>query len=581
MKKSLKILIFIMAFAFVGILNVKAAGTNCSDPFENMSKYDWEKNGSVYPVTGSATVTDEPTCSTSGETYTQVVRNMNGLECEDYADASGNCHTEQKWKRTYKEVEPQDPTFSLDRNSLVRITKPNSDTLRVTQKVGCASVTWSKQGQITINGSGDSVTINTNNVTSSGSSNSVTATCHGAEGYKATTSITVSVVVTVPQTSDVLTKIDPASTTKHLSPGAPGEVTFSAQNADSQALTVTWSVSDPNGLVSSNGCTGTKGNCSIQITAKKCDIDKTITVTATDTHGNEKSSTVTVVSYDDWSSDLGPVDLPASTTVYTRESAKQNKTCWAYEDSSNNPDGSVHYLHHYNRCCNGTPTPPPPSDTDACYKCGEELKWGKYASDTSCTFISTDSNDCAEQPYCYKNVDTGEYDFDKHANDAKWVKISENEADCQKEPEPEDPACYSKGNDYVWGKYKDVPGYTLTSLTEAQCKKFCYKEKATGNYTWGNHVGDDKYEIVASITDQTKCKAACYKCGNDVKWGPYADDSKCEEVPGVTTVDDCKVTPPPTGLSVSNILYACGAFLVIMGSGIVVYQLTRVKKEFN
>jgi len=687
MKKSFKILIFLMAFAFMGVVNVKAEEVTCSG-------FKWISGEWSSYSEGTESTNSKPTCSYTGTSWTEVQTVSPGNSTCPSAYIASGCHRSRTWTRQNTLIYPfsgatgnvtvkvgSTATVSVNKKSECtgNVTYSSSDTSVATVsgstvrgvKAGTATITASYSGDSVCMAAQDTIGVTVNAATPvtktdptiTGASNkSATGTgtislslnanvsgsfsCTATSNYLTVASNCSSVTVSSMPVNNVPVPINytftPSNTTNYnvvrgsfninlqgagnanavdsvnaahsivaVTP-ADGTVpnSFTAQDASGKPTQVKWTVS---GEGITYNCADNTTTCTVNFSnmGTNCSpLTREVTVTATDGSGNTKSTKVTVYSYRNWAEYDKTGTIP--TGAHNPTGMKYQTGCEAYDKT----DKGGTYTKYYNRCCGGPTgeTPKcykcngnyewglpsehtsctevttitdqskcknPPTDTPACYKCGEVLKWGKYASDNSCTFVSENESDCEEKPYCYKNVSTGEYDWGKHAGDKAWVKYSENEADCQKEPEEETPACYTKSDEYYWGKYKDVPGYTFTSLTEAQCKKFCYKEKATGLYEWGNRVGDDKYEIVAEITDKNKCKAACYKCDDEVKWGPYGDDNNCEEVPGVTSIDECKVTPPPTGLSVSNILYACGAFLVIMGSGIVVYQLTRVKKELE
>ena len=635
MRKSFKILMILMVFAFIGVVNVKAA---CQSS-------EWYEGSTGYFNCGtpSGGNTAAPGASTPGTTYNQIV--IDQTKC---TACNNPCYAIRQWSKICTKCEAGEklktdgsgcdtcPANTYSANGISCTDCPSGQhssagassctpdkttpTITVSGRTGSGAISHSVSPNIA--GTWSFTSADTSIVTVDGNGNATCQNKPGTYNGKVTVSFTPSdtsrynkpaskdayVQCVYEQPADaVLTSVSSNQGTYYLKETSSISVPFYAKDKDGNPVKASWTASSNVASVSLN-CSNT-ATCNVVVSGIQC--GKSGNVTAVATAGEvQKSGSVTVVSYGDWNKVSDHAKAPSN--AYTRAEMESRKGCKAYEKV----DPSTGYGEEWDRCCGGsTPEEPacfncsgtykwglpsdntnctliasitdeskckkPSTDTPACYKCGEELKWGKYASDTSCTFVSENQADCEEKPYCYKNVSTGEYDWGKHAGDSAWVKYSENEADCQKEPEEEDPACYTKNDEYYWGKYKDVAGYTFTSLTEAQCKKFCYKETATGEFVWGNHVGDDKYEIVASITDKNKCRAACFKCGEEVKWGSYFDDDKCEEDPGVTTIEDCKVTPPPTGLSVSNILYACGAFLVIMGSGIVVYQLTRVKKELD
>ncbi len=548
MKKS-KILFLIMAFAltFMVAINVKAAGTNCTDVVTG-GKYNWTTSGGRF-VSGAGATTGEPSCAEQGTTYWQTTRaNITGSECAAEG-VTEPCHMDRQWVRQPIE-DPDPPTPQKVNPTLtvpgsVSVTKPNTVTISVTQS-GCASVTFAAHGNITVSGSG---VVGTSNVASSSEVNSVTVTCHGDSGhYDATKTVTVN--VTVPQTSDEIHHVTASSSSKELGEGETGEVTFSAQNSDNQALTVNWSVSGDTDWIASNGCTGSKKNCSITFKGKECVKNKSVTVTGTDSHGTSKSATVTLNSskYTSWSSNLGPIDLPAGTTVYTRETAKDHDVCDAYEGSSVNSDGSIHFTAHYNRCCGGGGGQP----ETACY---EKPDGTREVTTYKSGYVKKDDKYCEKA--CYKKTDNT---YENTWYEDNYEKVEDRF--CEDTPQPH---CYKKEDGtYVNEVYQE--GYV--QVDDKFCETACYKKEdgtvAKTTYQEGYVKLDDKY-----------CEKACYKTGENKYENTYYQD-------GYEKVDDDKcVDAPPTAATVSKIIYALSLFLVMAGSGIIVYQLTKTKKELG
>ncbi len=305
--------------------------------------------------------------------------------------------------------------------------------------------------------------------------------------------------------------------------------------------------------------------------------------------GGSVSSNYTtyVTTMNDWRSSKVCEKNPTYTDFQSADAAGSNVY---YSNYGKCDDGTNGYTLKWTRggCGGGT------SEQDKCYKDKSTglFVCGKYASLTSrYTFIDNDCNSdkCKnpEQPKkaCYKNKETGKYKFDLKTNlpePDKWVYVDLDEEHCKDTEET--PACYyiEETGKYDWGLFDNVAGYVKTELTKEQCVNLvgCYKKTSDGSYHWGEYEGKDGYELVASITDETKCKVACFKCDDDeYKWGGYDQYSgTCELVPNITTEDSCKPVPV-TGATASKIIYALSLFLVMAGSGIIVYQLTKTKKE--
>ena len=309
------------------------------------------------------------------------------------------------------------------------------------------------------------------------------------------------------------------------------------------------------------------------------------------------NNTSTVKIMGDWSSTPVCEHNPSYTDFQSADSAGSDVY---YSDLGTCSDGTTGYRLKWTRGGCGSGGGPSPSETDKCYKNKTNglFVCGKYASQTSTyAYVADDCNsDACKNPTepvkaCYKNKTTGEYKFDLKTNlptPNDWVYVDLDEANCKKPTEEEKPACYyiEETEKYEWGLFDDVAGYVKTELTKEQCvnpekTEGCYRKKSDDSFAWGDYAEDNNYEYVASITDKNKCKNACFKCENDeYLWGGYDEYGTCELVPNITTPDSCKPVPV-TGAAVSKVIYAISLFLVMAGSGIVVYQLTKTKKELN
>ncbi len=371
------------------------------------------------------------------------------------------------------------------------------------------------------------------------------------------------------------------------------------QNGDvMKAENVSWSNSG-GAVVASASASG--GGYTVLVKGLGCDKPSgTVTATASGKgehgSGSATSPSVTVVTkYTTWSDPKSPNwNKPKPEGREIIQEAWRTSYCDSY--SGYDPATGTYKYQHW-RCC-GTPTE---TETDKCYKNKATglFVCGKYASDTThYTYIADDCNSDAcknpttPTPACYKNASTGEYAYkvkSELTNPDQWVYVDVDEANC-KPTEDKTPACYYQEGTgkYFWGYYEDVVGYVSTTLPKEECKNpepACYKDE-DGGYVWGDYKDITGYTVVASITDKDKCKVACFKCtgtsDKDIEyiWGGYDENTDCEVVPSITTADSCKYVPP-TGATVSKIIYALSLFLVMAGSGIVVYQLTKTKKELN
>ncbi len=270
-------------------------------------------------------------------------------------------------------------------------------------------------------------------------------------------------------------------------------------------------------LVSVAGCSGS-AQCGSVVTAVKCTTKKA-TVTATDSNGHSDSVTITVVGYDAWKKVGDEVDVPQDKNGHTKHEAEVS--------TGDMGDRCVAYEsvnpttgkgEKWDRCCG--------SGTIEVKYCYEKPDGTREITTYHEGYVKKDDKYC--QKACYKKTDNT-YEVTYYEDGYKKVE----DRFCDSTPTPH---CYKKPDGtYVKEVYQD--GYV--QVDDKYCVKKCYL-KPDGTYEETNY--QDGYV--------------------------EAEADKCAEV-------------PPTGVSVSNILYACGAFLVILGSGIVVYQLTKVKQQLN
>ena len=323
------------------------------------------------------------------------------------------------------------------------------------------------------------------------------------------------------------------------------------------------------------------------------------TVTYTDANGNPQSVTSTntqnVEILGDWKKASGTYceTNPAYTDFLSADAAGADVY---YSDRKLCADGvTTGYTVKWTRggCGGGT------TETDKCYKDKSTglFVCGKYASQTSrYTYVADDCNSNAcknpDQPVkaCYKNTETGKYKFDfktELPEPDKWVYVDLDEEHCKDTEET--PACYyiEATGKYDWGLFDNVAGYIKTELTKEQCvnpepQNGCYKNLKTNEFAWGDYEDDNNYEFIESITKKENCKNACFKCKDDEYiWGGYDQyGNKCELIPKITNPESCKPVPP-TAATVSKIVYALSLFLVMAGTGIIVYQLTKTKKALD
>lgn len=357
-------------------------------------------------------------------------------------------------------------------------------------------------------------------------SGSVTIHCVGSEGHN-------------------VDHVDSSNTTVYVSVGESVGLSLSAKDANGKAVKATWSAG--NGI-SVSSC-GTSAQCGATVTATKCGTT-TATVTATGAGSNTGSDsvTITIVGYNAWSKTGDNVDVPQGKEGHTKHEAETatgdiGERCIAYE----NVDPSTGKGEKWDRCCGGSSTP-----ETACY---EKPDGTREITTYKSGYVKKDNKYCKKA--CYKKA---ENTYENTWYNDGYEKVEDRF--CEETPQPH---CYRKEDGtYVNEVYKD--GYV--QVDDRFCETACYKkedgtvEKTT--YQDGFVKLDDKY-----------CEKACYKTGENKYENTYYQD-------GYEKVEDDKCADvPPTAATVSKIIYALSLFLVMAGSGIIVYQLTKTKKELN
>ena len=241
------------------------------------------------------------------------------------------------------------------------------------------------------------------------------------------------------------------------------------------------------------------------------------------------------------------VDVPQDKNGHTKHEAEVSSgdmgdRCVAYEDV----DPTTGIGTKWDRCCGGSVTEP-----EYCY---EKPDGTREVTKYQEGYVKKDDQYCEKA--CYKKPD-GTYDRTWYEDNYEKVE----DRFCDDEPQP---YCYKTPE----GKYvRDVWHEGYVQVEDRLCDKHCYK-KTDGSYE------ETYYEEGFTEVDSKYCKKACYKKPDGTYEETYYKDDYEEVDPKY-----CEI--PDTGVSVSNILYAVGAFLVILGSGIVIYQLTKVKQQLS
>ena len=414
---------------------------------------------------------------------------------------------------------------------------------------GCSSFTCPSEG----NGGVHTITATMSCSNCNVTDGSVVITCNPAEGTE-------------------VASVKAQPTTLYVSPGSPAGLNLSAYDSQGRGVKANWTGS----AHISASCTNSIA-CGATVTADKCKtVTETVSAAGAGNNTGSASATITIVGYADWSRSSGKVQVPQDKRGHTRHEAEvaedQENRCVAYEEV----DPTLGIGYRYDRCCGGGTTELPycyekPDGTRevTTYKDGYVKKDDKYCEKacykkTDNTYVKTWYEDgytkvedrycdSTPTPHCYKTPE------------GKYVKEVYKEGYVQVDDQYCEPACFKKPDGTV-EKTTYQEGYE--KLDDSYCEPACYK------------TGEDTYEKVIYKEGYTKvedkyCEMACYKIAEDKYEKTYYRD-------GYELVEDDKcATVPPTGATVSKIIYALSLFLVMAGSGIVVYQLTKTKKELS
>ena len=567
MKKS-KILFLIMAFAltFMVAINVKAAGTcvskggtlpdSCSSVTCGSATVPAQCSSVAY---SSCCTWQDPTC---GENEQLVAHECVPVEpttpttcpagqelntegtacvaCRDHYYKAGTglacsyCNGTVNASKTYCD-EKKSVTVTITASKKDNVAPGETVTLTVSKNnnnvtgqfsctggSGCSSFTCPSEG----NGGNFTITATmscSNCVVTEGS---VVINCLPAEGTK-------------------VEKVVASPSTIYVSPGSTAGINLTAYDNQGRLVKANWQGSSH--IAVNAGCQGSS-SCGGQVTAVQCQtITETVTATGAGTNTGSAPASVTIVGFAEWSAGERvevPVDKKDQHTRHEAETMEgdQGDRCVAYEQVDPKTGIGI----KYNRCCeSGTPL-------KYCY---EKPDGSREVTTFKEGYVKKDEKYCEKA--CYKKSD-GTY-VNAFYEDG-YEKVEDRL--CDKTPTPH---CYrtSEGT-YVNEVYKE--GYV--QVDDAYCASACYRKPDGTTENTGYQEGYVK-------VDKKYCEVACYKTGEDkYERTTYKDgyekveDSKCADV-------------PPTAATVSKIIYALSLFLVMAGSGIIVYQLTKTKKELG
>ena len=550
MKKS-KILFLIMAFAltFMVAINVKAAcerGPSTMDSCNQVTCSSYTVKGSCNSTQGCCVWNEtDPDPQTPTITSCPAGQGINAAGTGCQACNSG-------WYSAEGELVCHQCNGTVTNNGASCDTRVN-----VTVRATASRTTITGGGTANISAT-TSQNIGGSPVCSGTGVSGCTVTCPDSDTYRTvtvgwtgydTTAYTVTsgsvTIHCVGSEGTVIDHVDSSNSTVYVSVGESVGLSLSAKDASGKAVKANWSAG--NGI-SVSGCNGS-AQCGATVTATKCGTTTaTVSASGAGTNTGNGSVTITIVGFNPWTKVGDNVDVPQGKEGHTKHEAETatgdiGSRCVAYE----NVNPTTGKGEQWDRCCSGGGQP-----ETACY---EKPDGTREVTTYKSGYVKKDDKYCEKA--CYKKTDNTYEDTWYEDN---YEKVEDRF--CEDTPKPH---CYKKEDGtYVNEVYQE--GYV--QVDDKFCETACYKkedgtvEKTT--YQEGYVKLDDKY-----------CEKACYKTGENKYENTYYQD-------GYEKVEDDKcVDAPPTAATVSKIIYALSLFLVMAGSGIIVYQLTKTKKELG
>lgn len=559
MKCKSKILFLFMAFAltFMLAINVKAEGcvsngaTGCTTECSGASSPSQCASAGYRSCctwqdpecTGNTTLVDHECVPVEGPTTCPAGQELNTegtacVACRDHYYKAGEgiacsyCDGTVNASKTHCTPRATNVTVSISASKKDNVQPGETVTLTVSKNPTTVS------GEITCSGGSNGCTSFTCPETGNGGMHTITATmtcsnCNVTNG---------SVVITcAPAKGTKVASIKANPTTVHASANTATGLNLSAYDAEGRAVDADWTGSEH--ITAS--CTGTNA-CGASVTINSCGKwTETVSAKGSGTNTGSATATITIIGYTEWSP-AGRVQVPQDKRGHTMHEAEvatnEEDRCVAYE----NVDPKLGIGDKYTRCCNSG------GELPYCYQKPDGTREITTYKDG---YVKKDEKYCEKA--CYKKTDGT---FVNTWFEDGYEKVEDR--NCDSTPTPH---CYKTPEGvYVQEVYKE--GYV--QVDDQYCVKACYKKQDGTVEQTGYQEGyvrlDDKY-----------CVKACYKTGEDKYETTYYQD-------GYEKVDDSKCTDvPPTAASVSKIIYALSLFLVMAGSGIIVYQLTKTKRELS
>ena len=394
-------------------------------------------------------------------------------------------------------------------------------------------------GEFSCDGGSNGCTSFTCPTTGNGGMNTITATINCSNCNVTRGSV---VIQCEPAKGTNVASIKAEPTTVYASANTPTGLNLSAWDAEGRAVDADWTGSTH--ITAS--CTNSNA-CGAQVTIDKCGTwTETVSAKGAGTNTGSATATITIVGYAEWSRvPGGKVPVPQDKRGHTMHEAEvsedQEDRCIAYEEV----DPTLGIGYKYTRCCGGGTTELP--------YCYEKPDGSREVTTYKDGYVKKDDKYCEKA--CYRKTD-GTYVNEWYQDGYEKVE----DRFCESKPTPH---CYKKP-DGTYEKTTYQEGYV--QVDDAYCEKGCYRKtdgtyEETG-YQEGYTKVDAKYcECACFKVEEGKFERTCYKDGYE-----KVEDSNCANI-------------PDTGITVSKVIYALSLFLIMAGSGVIVYQLTKTKKE--
>ncbi len=204
------------------------------------------------------------------------------------------------------------------------------------------------------------------------------------------------------------------------------------------------------------------------------------------------------------------------------------------KDGNYCPDGKTYFC-----CPYGTePKSSHAKTKDDCVPCSDGYEtvygYGKAGCGT-----------CQKVDYCwrYPSADGNKYAITNISPGTGWIKVGKaKDLKCDEES-----FCYKNGNNYIWGKYREIAGYEKISGVgnKNDCKepeKYCWRRFDTdGNKYQISNMSPGNDWFILGKDDNVRCyeEDRCYLNNNRYVWGKYSDRGDYTFINEIIDVNNC------------------------------------------